>query len=153
MVFAFGINMPVIEIMLVVTLLFLVGIGFMIWQILMMRTHMEILEKTTKEIEEYEQEEKSDVQRFESDVRALESDEAEFFVSKLVPSVMKMQNYAAKQLVNGKQPDDVVKLLIQNKVEKTLANQIVSSVTFYLKTYDKLPQKQHDQHVKVAEKL
>lgn len=150
MVYAFGIDIPVIEIMLVVTLLFLVGIGFMIWQVVTMRRHIGVLEKTTLQIEQYEEQEKCEVKRLETDIASFESDEAEFFLSKLIPSATKLENYAANLIMKGKSADEVVKVLTDKKIDKTLAVQVVNSVVFYLKYYDKTPQKQHDQHVQVA---
>jgi len=55
MVYVFGMNLPVMEIQLVLLLLFIVAMIFVIWQMLELRKHVSILERTTFEIKKYEE--------------------------------------------------------------------------------------------------
>ena len=153
MVYVFGMNLPVIEIMFVVVLLFLVGIGFMIWQMIQQSRHIKILEQTTFEIKKYEEEEAAEVHRFEMDVKSLEADEAELFVAKVLPTVTKLENYVVAELLKGKNPQVIIDALALKGIKKDLAAKIVSSTAYYLDYYHKLPKKQHEDHVKTVQGL
>lgn len=153
MVFAFGMNLPVIEIMFVVALLFIIGLAFMIWQMIQQNKHMKILEQTTFEIKKYEEEEAAEVHRFEMDIKSLESDEAELFVAKVIPTVTKLENYVVAELMKGKDPLVVIDALTVKGIKKDLASKVVNAMAFYLDYYNKLPTKQHDTHIKTVKSL
>lgn len=153
MVYAFGMNLPVIEMMLVVVLLFLVGLAFMIWQMIQQSKHIKVLEQTTFEIKKYEEEEATEVHRFEMDVKSLESDEAEMFIAKVIPTVTKLENYVVAELMKGKNPQVVIDALALKGIKKDLAARVVSTTAYYLDYYNKLPKKQHDTHVKTVQGL
>lgn len=56
MVYVFGMNLPVMEVQLILLVLFVIAMVFVIWQMLELRKHVAILEKTTFEIRTYEEE-------------------------------------------------------------------------------------------------
>jgi len=151
MVYVFGINLPVVEVLFIAIILFIVGLGFMIWQIIQVKRHMSVLERTTREIRQYEVQEESQVARLEIDVKNFETDEASMFVARVVPTVSKLENFAMAQLFKGMVPGKVVDTLVMKKVEKDLAIRVVNQVGYYLNYYHKLPKAKHDaQHTIVS---
>lgn len=153
MVYVFGINLPVAELMFIAVLFFLVGLGFMIWQTLQVRKHMEVLERTTFEIKKYEEQEQSEVERLESDVKNFENDEAELFVARVVPTIAKLENFVMAQLFHGKEPEMVIDTLVAKKIDKELATRVVNQVAYYLNFYHKLPNKKENDHHATVSKL
>ncbi len=153
MVYVFGINLPVAELMFVAVLFFLVGLAFMIWQTLQVKKHMEVLERTTFEIKKYEEQEQSEVERLESDIKNFETDEAELFVARVVPTIAKLENFVMAQLFHGKEPKAVIDVLVAKKIDKELATRVVNQVAYYLNFYHKLPQKKENDHHETVNKL
>lgn len=153
MVYAFGVDLPVIELNIIVTVLFAIGIGFMIWQIIKMNSHISVLENTTLEIRKYEEEEMRQVDRFEVDIKNLESDEAELFLAKTLPSLTKIQNFVAAELMKGKQTDKIIVALSQKGIQKDLAMRVVNGMVYYMNFYHKLPQGSHAEHEKTVQGL
>ncbi|MBR9692397.1 hypothetical protein GOV07_00520 [Candidatus Woesearchaeota archaeon] len=153
MTYAFGIDIPVIETMLIITILFIIGVAFMIWQMFNVRKHIGILESTTLEIRRYEEEEGKELQRFEQDIANFESDEAEFFLAKMLPSLTQTQNFAANRLLSKRRPEQVVAELMKKGIQQELATQVVNSIAYYLQYYDKTPKQQNAKQTKVGEKL
>lgn len=153
MTYVFGIDLPVIETMLIITLFFIIGVAFMIWQMLSMKKHIGVLESMTLDIRRYEEDEGKELQRFEQDISNFESSEAEFFLAKMLPSLTKLQNYAANRLLNGATTGEVLQELTKKKVKQDVAFRIVNNVGFYLQYFGKMPQKQNEQHIKAAAEL
>lgn len=146
MVYVFGMNLPIAEMMFIAIIIFIIGLIFMIWQIMQVNSHISILEKTTFEIKKYEEQEQSDVQRLETDVKKFENDEAELFVARVVPTVAKLENFVMAQLFRGQEPAKIVDVLVAKKIDKALATRVVNQVGYYLDYYNKLPKKKHDEH-------
>ena len=153
MVYVFGINLPIAELMFVAILFFLIGLGFMIWQMIQVNRHMQVLERTTFEIKQYEEQEQHEVERLEADVKNFENDEAELFVARVVPTVAKLENFVMAQLFHGKEPQMVIDILVAKKIDKNLATRVVNQVAFYLNFYHKMPKKKEDNHHGTVDKL
>ncbi len=153
MAFVFGMDLPVLEVMVFLIVVMIGAIAFMAWQIINVGRHIKVLEGTTLEIRKYEDAEDAEVKRFESDVKTLETDEAELFLAKTIPTVVKLQNYAASELMRGREPQDILEALIAKNVKQDLATKVVNSMMFYLDYHHKLPKKQSETHAKAAEQL
>lgn len=153
MVFVFGMNLPIVEIMVLVVILFIVGLIFILWQIRQVDSHIKVLEQTTFEIKKYEEQEAAQVQRLDVDVKNFESEEAEMFVARVTPTIAKLENYVMAQLFWGKKPEQIVDMLVMKKIKKELAVKIVNQMSFYLDFYHKLPKKAHDEHHKAVAAL
>jgi hypothetical protein len=88
--------------------LVVVALVFIIMQMRHVNRHMKILEDTTSQIRKFEEEELEQVKDFDVDLKKLEADEAELFITKVVPTVAKLENYATVELLNGKDPWDAL---------------------------------------------
>ena len=145
--------MPVAELMFITVLFFVAGIVYMVWQIRQVNDHIKVLEQTTFEIRKFEEEEKANIVRLETDVTRLENDEAEMFVARVVPTVAKLENFVMAQLFRGKEPKQVADMLVTKKVDRELAERVVKQVAYYLDFYHKLPKQHHDAHHDAVDKL
>ncbi|MBR9702423.1 hypothetical protein GOV10_00160 [Candidatus Woesearchaeota archaeon] len=153
MAYILGIPVPILNSLAVMMIILLVLVIVMIWQMIQQSKHMKILEQTTFEIKKYEEEEAAEVHRFEMDIKSLESDEAELFVAKVIPTVTKLENYVVAELMKGKDPLVVIDALSVKGIKKDLASKVVNAMSFYLDYYNKLPMKQHDTHIKTVKSL
>lgn len=148
--FVFGIDMPLGEILFVLVFLLIAALVFIIIQVLHMNKHMKILEDTTLQIRQYEEQEIDQVRRFETDMKNLEAEEAELFVTKVVPTVSKLENYVAAELLKGKDPEEIRGAIVKKGINAELATKVVNAMTYYMDFFQKLPDKKVDSHVQAA---
>jgi len=149
--FVFGINIPLPEILFILILVLLIALVFIFIQMQHVNRHMKILEETTMDIKKYEEEETDTVRRFETDMQKLENEEAELFVTKIIPTVSKLENYVAVELLKGKDPEDIKAAIVKKGIDDGLATKVVNSLTFYLDFFHKLPDKNVDKHISTVE--
>jgi hypothetical protein len=148
--FVFGMDIPLPEILAILIFVLLVALVFIVYQIYHINRHMKILEDTTLQIRSYEEQEIEQVRRFETDVRKLEADEAELFVTKIVPTVSKLENYVAVELLKGSEPEAIKGAIIKRGISSELATKVVNSMTYYLDFFQKLPNRKVDSHVQAV---
>ena len=148
--FVFGIDMPLPEILFVLILILLAALVFIVIQVLHMNKHMKILEDTTLQIRQYEEQEIEQVRRFETDMKKLEAEEAELFVTKVVPTVSKLENYVAVELLKGRNPEEIRGAITKKGINAELATKVVNSMTYYMDFFQKLPDKKVDTHVQAV---
>ncbi len=151
--FVFGIDMPLPEMLFILVVLVLAAMVFIIIQIWHTNKHMRILENTTLQIRQYEEEEVEQVRRFETDMKKLEAEEAELFVTKVVPTVSKLENYVAVELLRGKDPEEIRGAIVKRGINPELATKVVNSMTYYMDFFQKMPDKKVDIHVAAANEM
>ena len=151
--FVFGINIPLPEILFILVLLLIAALVFIIVQIWNTNKHMKILEETTLQIKQYEEQEIEQVRRFELDMKKLESEEAELFVTKVVPTVSKLENYVAVELLKGRQPEEIKGAITKKGINANLATKVVNGMTYYMDFFHKLPNKRVDKHVAAVKQM
>jgi hypothetical protein len=142
-----GLDLPIIEFLSIITLLLLAALVFILMQMRTMNRHMKVLEDTTMEIKRSEDEETDTVRRFETDMQKLESEEAELFVTKVVPTVSKLENFVAVELLKGRDPAEIQAAIVKKGISAELATRVVNSMTYYMDFFHKLPDKKWDAHV------
>jgi hypothetical protein len=148
-----GIDLPVIEFLTIITILLFIGLLILFMQMRHINRHMKTLEDTTLQIARQEEEETATVRRFETDMQKLESEEAELFVTKVVPTVSKLENFVAVELLKGKEPADIKESIVKKGISDELATKVVNSMTFYLDFFNKLPDRKWDQHVNTVQSM
>lgn len=148
-----GLDLPIIEFLSVITLLLLAALVFIMLQMRSMNSHMKVLEDTTLEIKKSEEEETDTVRRFETDMQKLETEEAELFVTKVVPTVSKLENFVAVELLKGRDPEDIKASIVKKGISAELATRVVNSMTYYMDFFHKLPDKKWDTHVDTVASL
>ena len=151
--FVFGVDLPIPEILFIVLVLLTIALVFIFMQMRHINRHMKILEDTTLEIKRAEEEETETVRRFETDMQKLESEEAELFVTKVVPTVSKLENYVAVELLKGKSADDIQAAIVKKGINSDLATKVVNSMTYYLDYFQKLPDKKWDAHINTVQSM
>jgi hypothetical protein len=151
--FVFGIDLPIPEILFIVLILLTAALIFILVQMRHISYHMKILEDTTLEIRNAEEAETQTVRRFETDMQKLESDEAELFVTKIVPTVSKLENYVAVELMKGKDPEEIKANIVKKGINAELATKVVNSMTYYLDFFQKIPDKNVDKHISTVESM
>lgn len=151
--YVFGIDLPVPEILLVMVIIFIIALIFIFIQMRNITYHIGVLEKTTFQIKQYEDQEQDEVRRLETDMAKLESDEAQMFVTKIVPTVSKLENYVTVELMKGRDPDDIKDAIVKKGISDELATRVISSMTYYLDFFHKLPDKKWDKHIDVVDDI
>ncbi len=151
--FVFGINIPLPEILFIALVLLIVVAVMVIINMRNMNRHMRILENQTLEIKRFEEQELSQVRRFEIDMQKFEADEASMFVGKVMPTVAKLENYAAVQLMKGSRPQDVRGEFVKRGIQSDLATRVVNNITYYLETFHKMPKRAEHTHHTAARKI
>lgn len=151
--YVFGINIPLPEFTALIVILLFAALIFVLFQIRHINRHMRILEQTTLEIRKYEEQEMEQVRRFETDMQKLEAEEAELFITKIVPTVTKMENYVASELLKSKDPEQIKQAIVKKGINAELATKVVNSMTYYLDFFNKLPNRHVENHVKKAEQM
>jgi hypothetical protein len=151
--FVFGLDLPIPEILFIIVVLLTAALIFILVQMRHISYHMKILEDTTLEIRNAEEAETQTVRRFETDMQKLESDEAELFVTKIVPTVSKLENYVAVELMKGKDPEEIKANIVKKGISAELATKVVNSMTYYLDFFQKLPDKNVDKHISTVESM
>lgn len=151
--FVFGIDIPLPEILFIVVILMAAGLVFLLVQMRHVNRHMTILEKTTLEIRKFEEQEMEQVREFQTDIKKLEADEAELFVTRIVPTVAKLENYVAAELLNNKDPEVIKQALVRRGINSELATKVVNSMTFYMDYFQKLPDRHVSTQLKTAEQI
>lgn len=146
-----GIDLPVIEFLTIITVFLFIGLVILFFQMRHINRHMKTLEDTTLEIRKYESEETDTVRRFEVDMEKLESEEAELFVTKVVPTVSKLENFVAVELLKGRDPETIRAAIVKKGISDELATKVVNSMTYYLEFFNKLPDRKWDQHVETVQ--
>jgi hypothetical protein len=86
-------------------------------------------------------------------MQKLESEEAELFVTKVVPTVSKLENYVAVELLKGKAPEEIQAAIVKKGISEELATKVVNSMSYYLDFFHKLPDKKWDAHVGTVESM
>lgn len=153
MAYVFGINLPVMEILFLAMLLFIIGIIFVIIQMKNLKSHIKVLESTTLEIKRAEEEEMQKIKRFEMDISKLESEEAELFITKVIPTISKLENYVVSQMLEGVPAEKIKDDIVKRGIKEQLANKVINSVVFYLDFYSKLPKTYAAKQVSVANSI
>lgn len=151
--FVFGIDIPLPEILFILVMMMIAGLAFIIYQIWHTNKHMRILEDTTLEIRKYEEQEMDQVRRFETDMKRFEAEEAELFVTKVVPIVSKLENYVASELLKGKQPEEIKGAIVKKGMNSDLATKVVNSMTYYMDFFNKMPKRRMENHEKAAQDM
>ncbi len=151
--FVFGIDMPIPEMLFVLVLVLIIALVFIFIQMRNITYHIRILENTTLEIRKYEEQETDEVRRFETDMEKLESEEAELFVTKIVPTVSKLENYVAVELLKSKAPEDIKDAIVKKGISPELATKVVNSMTYYMDFFHALPDKNVDRHIAVVDQM
>ena len=151
--YVFGINLPLPEILLVLILFLVAALIFILFQFNHINKHIQVLESTTLEIRKFEEQEMQQVQRFEIDMRKLEAEEAELFVTKVVPTVSKLENYVAVQLLKGKDPETIRGAITKKGISPELATRVVNSMSYYLAFFKKMPNKHMNTHFNTVNKM
>lgn len=149
--FVFGLDLPIPEILFIVMVLLTVALIFILVQMRNISYHIRILESTTLEIRNAEEAETQTVRRFETDMQKLESDEAELFVTKIVPTVSKLENYVAVELMKGRDPEEIKANIVKKGISPELATKVVNSMTYYLDFFQKLPDQNVTKHISTVE--
>jgi len=137
--FVFGIDIPLPEILFIALVLLLAAVIFTVIWMRNMNKHMKVLENTTLEIRRYEQQEIDQVKRFELDMQKLEADEAELFVGRVVPTVAKLENYVAVELMKNRSPEEVRGAIVKKGISADLATRVVNNMAYYLTAFNKMP--------------
>jgi preprotein translocase subunit SecF len=151
--FVFGIDLPVPEMMVVLILILIIALVFIFFQMRSITYHIKVLEGTTLQIKQYETQEQDDVRRLDTDMSKLESEEAEMFVTKIVPTVSKLENFVAVELMKGKDPDDIQAAIVKKGISEELATKVVNGMTYYLDFFHKLPDKHVDKHLSIVDAM
>jgi hypothetical protein len=151
--FVFGLDLPIPEILFVVLVLLTAALIFILIQMRHISYHVKVLEDTTLQIRKDEEEQTESVRRFETDMQKLETDEAELFVTKIVPTVSKLENYVAVELMKGKDPEEIRANIVKKGINSELATKVVNSMTFYMDFFQKLPDKNVDKHIATVEQM
>jgi len=151
--YVFSIDIPLPEILFIVVVLVVVALVFIIMQMRHVNRHMKILEDTTSQIRKFEEEELEQVKDFDVDLKKLEADEAELFITKVVPTVAKLENYATVELLNCKDTEAIKDAIVKRGIAESLATRLVNNVAFYLEFFHKTPDRNATQHFKAAEQM
>jgi len=151
--YVFGIDIPLPEILFIVVLAVFIALGVVLFLLYHVNRHMRVLEDTTSQIRKFEEEELEQVKEFDVDIKKLEADESELFITKVVPTVSKLENYATVELLNGKDPEEIRAAIAKRGIDEQLATRVVNSVNFYLEFFHKMPDRNAAQHFKAADQI
>lgn len=145
--------MPLPEILFILVLVGVVVvafIGFLTWHI---NRHMKILEDATLDVKKVQEKERDSVRRLELDLQKLEASEAELFVTKVVPTVSKLENFVAVEMLKGKQPEEIKGAIVKKGINANLATKVVNSMSYYLDFFKKLPGQRVNAHIQTMGKM
>ncbi len=137
--YAFGINLPVAEIMFVAMILLIVLLVVILVQLRKMSGHVKVLDQTTLEIRKYEDEEAITVKPLGTNADALTAVEKASFTKKYVVSAGRLEKKAAVELSKGADPVAVKTRFAAAGIPEDVATRAVNNAVFMLDRFAAVP--------------
>lgn len=129
--YVFGINLPVAEILLVMTILFFIGLIIVIVQLRSMGRHIRVLDETTLEIRRYEEDEELLLRHVDATTQKYAQKDVEKFHTTVNTTEKKIQ----KALLAGTEPSMLKSLLVAEGLDEQMATRIVNNAAYVVEWY------------------
>lgn len=134
--YVFGVNLPVVEILFIVVVLFVLALIVIIVQLYKMSRHIDILDDTTLQIRRHDEAQMMMVQRFT--LQGLSDSDIVDLRDKVLPAAERATMAVAQRLLSGEDPEAVKHYLMERGLTEVVATRLVNTVSFYVKEFGEM---------------